>query len=237
MIRYNTVGYRCETAPVRRGSLRQAQDLRQGRQDGLRRFAYRFSRGNYYKRPPSWVLQSKSPCGRAHVIMQNARDTLGTTGDSPRREMSITKNPIKMATLSFVCLSALFLVATLAGGVDNKPRFLPVGILYSLFLTYFATGAILLAKKWQRLLRYALLSLTVVMLVLLIVVYYCAVRADHPFYILDNIGFEYAEILLFYPALAVLIIVPAFGWIGYFRKRRITNASTGNRPSGDPGDA
>jgi hypothetical protein len=125
----------------------------------------------------------------------------------------------------------------LAGGVDNKLRFLLVGIPYSLFLAYFATGAILLAKKWRRFLRYALLSFTAVMLVLIVVVYYCAVRADHPFHILDSIGFEYAEILLVYPAFAIMIVVSTFGWIGYYRRRRITNASTAHRPLGDPGDA
>lgn len=151
--------------------------------------------------------------------------------------MSITKNPTKMAALTFACLSVLFFVAALSGATDNKPRFLFVGILYSLFLSYFAIGAVLLAKRWQRLLRYVLLSLTVVMLVLIIVVCYSAVRADHPLTILDDSGFEYAEILLVYPGAAVMIIAPAFGWIGYFRKGRITNASTGNRPSDDPGDA
>ena len=130
--------------------------------------------------------------------------------------MTITKNPIKMATLTFACLAVLFFVAALSGATDNKPRFLLGGILYSLFLAYFATGAILLAKKRRRLLRYVLSLFTLLMFGFIILIYYYAVRkAEFPTGIIDNIG--HVQILLVCPVFAVMIIAPALGWIGYYR--------------------
>ncbi|MBT3202255.1 MAG: hypothetical protein HN350_20335 [Phycisphaerales bacterium] len=132
--------------------------------------------------------------------------------------MSIEKNPIKVALVVFVCFLPLVLNGVLSADVGSKPRAALYGILYALFLPYCVIGVRLLAKKWRRVLRYVLLSLVVIMLVLLGGVYYGAVHADPPFDFTGVIGFTYTGPWLAYPTFAIMIIAPAFGWIGYFKK-------------------
>ena len=152
--------------------------------------------------------------------------------------MGVTKNPIRTATIGFVCIYALILVSALSPDIDRKAAYLLFGILYSLFLSYFATGAVLLAKRWQRLLRYSMLFGVVVALGFLSLMIYSLAIAEDGFWFRDNIDFVYDLYrVLIYPTAAIMICVPAFGWIGYFKERRITNASTGHRPSGDASDA
>ena len=138
----------------------------------------------------------------------------------------------------FACIYAIILVGALSPDIDRKGAYLLFGILYSLFLSYFAVGAALLARKWQRILRYVLLFSGVVGSGFLCLMSYSLAIGEDGMWFWDNFDFMYDLYrVLFYPLAAIMICVPALGWIEYFKERRIRNASTRHRPSGDPGDA
>jgi len=52
--------------------------------------------------------------------------------------------------------------------------------------------------------------------IIIVIYYYAVIKAELPFYVMENMG--YVQMLLVYPSFAVMIIAPAFGWIGYYRK-------------------
>jgi len=134
--------------------------------------------------------------------------------------MNAPKNPIKTAAILSACLFALISLAAFSSEIDSKAEFILFGIVYSLFLSYFAVGAELLAKRWRRLLRYIILFVLIVGLGIISLMFCVLAMGEDGRWFWDHFNFIYHTYsVLCYPVATIAICLPVLGWIGHFKAK------------------